>query len=32
MPIPIEYTIDDVIAMLKNDKDFWGANINMSTN
>ena len=31
MPIPIEYTVDDVIAMLKNDKSFWGANIYMST-
>src|SRR6218665_3311992 len=27
MPIPIEYTVDDVIAMLKNDKSFGGANI-----
>src|SRR6218665_3476361 len=24
MPIPIEYTVDDVIAMLKNDKSFGG--------
>jgi len=31
MPIPIEYTVDDVIAMLKNDKSFGGANIYMST-
>jgi len=32
MPTPIEYTVDDVIVILKNDKNFWGANIYMSTN
>jgi len=31
MPIPLEYNVDDVIAMLKNDKSFGGANIYMST-
>src|SRR6218665_2195022 len=31
MPIPLEYNVDDVIGMLKNDKSFGGANIYMST-
>jgi len=31
MPMPIEYTADDVMGMLKNDKDFLAAKIYMST-